>query len=134
MNKNLAKNFAFFKDIDCDLEPVSQDREYVPLETRVDCILSDIFSVDEVSGLPKGDLAYYLSENGNPEVREWLQNNLLKPRGSSSGTSVEGVTDDMLAEYQRNSGESINDYRQRLYGYFVEAKKFADSKKEDLNK
>ena len=27
-----------------------------------------------------GDLSYYLSPDGNPTVKQWLENNLLKPR------------------------------------------------------
>ena len=55
------------------------DPEYVPSTSQLDEILKDIFSVDPESGLPRGDLAYYLSPDGNPTVKAWLENNLLKP-------------------------------------------------------
>ena len=90
------------------------DPEYVPSTSQLDEILKDIFSVDPDSGLPRGDLAYYLSPDGNPTVKAWLENNLLKPRAKSVGTSIEGVTDDMLAEYSRGKDESVSDYAARL--------------------
>lgn len=90
------------------------DPEYVPTTSQIDEILKDIFSVDPDSGLPRGDLAYYLSPDGNPTVKAWLENNLLKPRAARVGSSVDGVTDDMLNEYSRGKDESVVDYAERL--------------------
>ena len=99
-------------------EPVKHngvvDPEYIPSDSDMDRILKEIFSVDEKSGLPIGDLAYYLSPDGNPQVKAWLENNLLKPRAAALGTSVDGVTDDMIAEYAKGSNESAEDYTARL--------------------
>ena len=97
------------------------DPEYVPSTSQLDEILKDIFSVDPDSGLPRGDLAYYLSPDGNPTVKAWLENNLLKPRAKSVGTSIEGVTDDMLAEYSRGKDESVSDYAARLRSIYDSA-------------
>lgn len=94
------------------------DPEYVPTDSEMDRIFKEIFSVDENSGLPKGDLAYYLSSDGNPQVKAWLENNLLKPRAAATGTTLEGVTDDMLAEFARGSKESPEDYATRLKGIY----------------
>ena len=98
------------------------DPEYVPSDSDLDRILKEIFSVDPVSGLPKGDLAYYLSPDGNPQVKQWLETCLLKPRAISVGSSIAGVTDELLIEYSRNSGESISAYAERLKGYYDSAK------------
>ena len=84
-------------------EPVQHngviDPEYIPTDSDMDRILKEIYSVDENSGLPIGDLAFYLSPDGNPQIKAWLENNLLKPRAAARGTSVDGVTDDMIAEF-----------------------------------
>ena len=119
-------------------EPVEHngvvDPDYVPTDSDMDRILKEIYSVDENSGLPKGDLAYYLSSDGNPQVKSWLENNLLKPRAAANGTSVEGVTDDMIAEYAKGSNESAEDYTARLKKIYddtsAEIQKFKDSKHE----
>lgn len=97
------------------------DPEYVPSASQLDEILKDIFSVDPESGLPRGDLAYYLSPDGNPTVKAWLENNLLKPRAARVGSSIEGVTDDMLAEYSRGKDESVSDYAARLRSIYDSA-------------
>lgn len=97
------------------------DPEYVPSTSQLDEILKDIFSVDPESGLPRGDLAYYLSPDGNPTVKAWLENNLLKPRAKRVGSSIEGVTDDMLNEYSRGKDESVADYAERLRSIYDSA-------------
>lgn len=119
-------------------EPVSHngvvDPDYIPTDSDMDRILKEIYSVDENSGLPIGDLSYYLSPNGNPQVKAWLENNLLKPRAAALGTSVEGVTDDMIAEYSKGSNESAEDYTARLKKIYddttSEIQKFKDSQHE----
>lgn len=97
------------------------DPEYVPSTSQIDEILKDIFSVDPESGLPRGDLAYYLSPDGNPTIKAWLENNLLKPRAARVGSSIEGVTDDMLIEYSRGKDESVADYAERLRSIYDSA-------------
>lgn len=109
------------------------DPVYVPEESQMMDILREVFSVDERSGLPKGDLAYYLSPDGNPQVKQWLENNLLKPRAVENGTSVEGVTDDMLAEMAKGKEESVFDYAQRLRGIFDTAAADIEKYKAQLN-
>lgn len=110
------------------------DPEYVPTDSDMDRILKEIYSVDENSGLPTGDLAYYLSPDGNPQVKAWLENNLLKPRAAARGTSIEGVTDDMIAEYSKGSNETAEDYTLRLRKIYddttAEIQKFKDSQHE----
>lgn len=105
------------------------DPEYVPTDSEMDNILKEIYSIDERTGLPNGDLSYYLSPDGNPQIKQWLENNLLKPRAVRVGSSVEGVTDDMLAEFARQKDESSSDYAVRMRGiYDAAAKEIADFK------
>ena len=63
---------------------------------------------------PRGDIQYWMSSEGNPQIKQWLENNLLKPRAKQSGSSIEGVTDDMIVEMSRKSGESPEAYASRL--------------------
>lgn len=97
------------------------DPEYVPVDDDMQRILKEIFSVDETTGVPKGDLAYYLSPDGNPQIKQWLVSNLLQPRAIVQGSSVEGVTDDMLAEYAKGRDESVEKYRDRLISIYQKA-------------
>lgn len=91
------------------------------IESNLKSMLDEIFSVDPVSGFPKGDIQYYLSSEGNPQIKQWLENNLLRPRMSGS-QSLEGVTDDLRAEFARKSGESVEDYQSRLMSLYDSAK------------
>lgn len=120
MNRELWKKMSMYSGIKDANEPVIVLPDYVPNDSELDNVLREIFSVDERTGLPKGDLAYYLSPDGNPTVKQWLENNLLKPR-SSRGENIADLTDDMIAEYHRGSDESVLDYQARLIGYYDSA-------------
>ncbi len=108
---------------------VIPDPPEVRSESDLQRVLDAIFTVDEKSGLPRTDVQYYLSPNGNPEVREWLINNLMKPRADKLRTNIEGLTDDMLAEFTRGAEEDIDAYRKRIYNLGVEAREFAEAHK-----
>lgn len=123
MNKELWKGISLFSGIvNPHIEP-DDDKKYEPEEFQSDLkqVLDEIFSVDEKSGLPKGDIQYYLSVDGNPQIKQWLELNLLQPRAVRSGSSLEGVTDDLIAEMTRSSDESFEEYVSRLDGIRNEA-------------
>lgn len=108
------KRLSHFKNIDVDyVDPVKEEPIADSDSTMFD-ILREIYSVDPISGLPKGDIQYYLSKDGNPDVKRWLETNLLQPRAISSGSSVEGITDDMIADFARRSDESVSQYVERM--------------------
>lgn len=130
MNKSEYIKFSQYVGLDND-PCLIPDPAPIMSESDFDRILNEIFSVDPVSGLPMSDIQYYLSPNGNPQVREWLMNNLLKPRSASSGRSLDGVTDDMIHEFSRGVDESLDDYASRLNNIRDEAQKFMDSLKEE---
>ena len=123
MKKDMSVyNLAVFSQ----LEPQDDNHRPVDPEPEVDDtmlknILDEIFTVDEVSGFPKGDIQYYMSSAGNPVVKSWLENNILKPR-MTSGSSVEGLTDDLIVECSRIDGESVSDYQKRLTSIYDSAK------------
>lgn len=122
MKRILARKFAFLAGVDVASRSAFDDKPYAIEVSSLMDVLNEIFSVDEVSGFPKGDIAYFLSKDGNPQVKAWLETNLLSPRAKQTGTSINGVTDDFIAEYARNDGESVADYASRLRGYFDAAK------------
>lgn len=126
MNKELYKNMSCImaKDNDNCLIP---DEPFVEDNSEIASVLREIFAVDERSGLPQGEIAYYLSPDGNPQIKDWLMNNLLRARGSNVGPSTEGVTDDMLAEFSRQPNESLDSYRERIYALGMEAKSVIDT-------
>lgn len=125
MKKSLFKNMGCMMAMD-DVPRRIPDPEYQFSQTDVDRILNDIFSVDERTGLPKGDIAYYLSPDGNPAVKDWLVNNLLKPRSVGSSSSLQDISDDTIEEFSRRADENISDYRERIYNLGVSAREEAE--------
>lgn len=131
MDKRLWKLFAVFQGIEQHESNGSEpDPEYKPSESNLDDIIREIFSVDPVSGLPKGDIQYYLSKDGNPDVKRWIENNLLTPRVVSGQSTPEGVTDDMIAEMSRQRGESVEDYSSRLQSIYDECQQSIEAVKQ----
>lgn len=124
---NCLSQVQALDDNPCIIEPVCEIRT----EDDLSRVLDSIFSVDPESGLPMTDVSYYLSRNANPTVREWLINNLMKPRAASR-VQTEGVDDDMLVEFSRIPGETYEQYSERIYNLGLEAKKFAEAHKDDL--
>lgn len=127
MKKELAKYLSAFQGIDLTYSNKPEDPDYEVDESQLKKVLDEIFSVDPVSGFPKGDIHYYMSTNGNPQVKQWLENNLLKPRLKKSGSSLKDVTDDMIVEMSRYQGETVDDYASRLMSIYDTAK--AESEK-----
>lgn len=123
----MRKDFCYFYAVYKGLDDVGQNIPDAPLpefdDTPLGLMLKEIFQVDPVSGFPRGDIQYYLSSEGNPQIKQWLENNLLKPRMITNGSSIEGVTDDMIAEFSRKIGESVDSYRTRLLSIYDDAKK-----------
>ena len=75
MDRKLAKRFPQYKYLNLDEEKMSyvmNQIEDVKHDSELDAVLKEIFSVDEVSGFPKGDIQYFLSKDGNPQVKAWL--------------------------------------------------------------
>lgn len=120
MDKSIYKRLSMFSGIQDNNPDFLECPEYVMPDSDLYRVLNEIFSVDERTGFPKGDIAYYLSPDGNPTVKAWLENNLLKPR-AVSGSSVEGLTDDIIAEFKRQPDESLVSYQTRLMGYYDSA-------------
>ena len=131
MDKKLWKLFAVYQGIQQQVNNGSEpDPEYKPSESNLDDIIREIFSVDPISGFPKGDIQYYLSKDGNPDVKRWIENNLLTPRVVSGQSTPEGVTDDMIAEMSRQRDESVEEYSSRLQFIYAECQQSIEAAKQ----
>lgn len=94
-------------------------------------ILDMIYSIDPVSGNPRGDLAIYLNENANPEVRafvssmmkEGVQDKGLSMPQSMLNTLKSTINDDDIAYFAPNDGEDANQYAERLNDFFDRVRK-----------
>lgn len=130
MKKELYKKFSHVNRIyDYVNTEIGLEEPLDKIEGSLDMILKEIFSVDDVSGLPRGDIQYFLSKDGNPQVKAWLETNLLQPRRSVS-SNPDGVTDELIAEFARQPYESGLDYAQRIAGIRDEALRNLESSKD----
>ena len=122
MKRSVLKNLAQYEYCDKTAYYFEPVLKYQFNDNDLDAVLKEVFSVDPVSGFPKGDIQYWLSKDGNPMVKDWLMNNLLAPRAKLTGSSIEGVSDELIAEMSHRDGESLSAYQSRLISIYDEAR------------
>ena len=115
MNKSFASHFSCYQGL-CFPDEVEFVEDKLPdlTQGKLQEVLDEIFSVDPISGFPRGDIQYFLSKDGNPQVKAWLESNLLQPRAQRNGTSIDGVTDELIAEFAKNPNEDFESYATRI--------------------
>ena len=136
VNDKSAYGFPEFKQIQnihVYTSPIKEnDGEVVRSETEN--LFDQIFSVDPITLLPNGDIAIWMSQNTSPEIRNFISQNLMAPVPlDTDGAKYDGLTDDDVAIFTRNQGESIADYRSRLFNHLksnVEAERKRQQKSE----
>lgn len=80
-----------------------------------DSLLAVIYAPDERTGLPTGDLSYFVSDKVNPQVKEFILANLMNDVSSAANPAIPDGMDSSLAfDLMRQKDESIDDYRNRL--------------------
>lgn len=84
-------------------------------ETPQDSLLSIVYSEDERTHLPMGDLSYLVSDKANPQVKEFILANLMKDVSSAQNVAAKfNLSDDDILALSRNKGESAQAYAERL--------------------
>lgn len=81
-------------------------------------LLSIIYACDD-SGLPAGDLSLYLGENCNPDVRDYIQKNILV-NVSSPDLQTADLDDDVIMNLTRGVDESRHEYIARINQYMTD--------------
>lgn len=114
MDRSFLESLSLYDGVSFNDLKLDEDIVFDRSISELDSIINEIFSVDKVTGLPKGDLQYYLSKDGNPAVKDWLEHNLIMPRSNVGSSTGEDVTDDLIYEFSRKPDESIEGYAFRL--------------------
>lgn len=118
----MFRSYPKYKEF-AELSTIEFGEETYPPVVKVDrkgkdtALLAAIFAIDPITDLPRGDLAQYMSKDTNPQIKQFIQNQLMQentPVGSSSGLEL---SDDDLIRYERKAGESVRDYVDRMAGY-----------------
>lgn len=101
---------------------IPEHKEFVPDRTPVpssstDNLLSVIYSVDPLTNAPSGDIQYLISDKANPQIKQFILDNLMMDVSSMKQPAVpavNGVSDDVMLQLSRNAGESLDSYVARL--------------------
>lgn len=89
-------------DVDLQLDPM-------------DSLLSIVYAVDERTQLPTGDLQYLVSDKANPQVKQFILDNLMQDVSAAQNVSANyNLADDDILALSRNQGESVQEYADRL--------------------
>lgn len=102
-------------------EPVPTER----MRDKSDDVLDLIYAVDPVTGFPSGSLSMYLSEKTSDEVRNFIENVIMRE------IPIEQYPDefredfmkldpDFIAMSTRKHTESISDYDARVHKYITD--------------
>lgn len=95
--------------------PVESEKVEESSLKPADSLLSLVYKRDVRTGLPTGDLNYLVSDKANPEVKQFILDNLLQDVSAAKNvTAPAGLSDDDVLALSRNAGESVADYAARL--------------------
>lgn len=89
--------------------------EFSEPESNDNPLLDIVYTVDEKTGLPIGDLSFYMSKNTSPEVRQFIIDNLMQPCSHVNG--IELSEEDALFDMVRERGETQESYLARMKKY-----------------
>lgn len=83
-----------------------------------DSFLSIVYAINPLTRLPTGDLSYMVSDNVNPEVKQWVLSNLLFDVSAAAVPAApNGLSDDDIIALSRDPKEDINSYMERVNIY-----------------
>ena len=98
--------------------PVLDDQDIQDKHDPKDSFLSIVYSIDERTKLPTGDLNYLVSDKANPEVKQWiLQNLMMDVSASAMPAAPKGLSDDDIASLARDPKEDVRSYMNRVNQY-----------------
>lgn len=123
MNRNVFIAGLLSSGLNVPTVPVFQPEK---VEFKDNPLLQLIFAPNE-RGCLTGDLSQFLSDKTNAEVRQFISQQLLQENPNQQGLSLsdsalnalrEHITDDDIANFTRNHGESPEQYAYRLGKFF----------------
>lgn len=86
-------------------------------ETLESTLLREIYKCDD-DGIFQGDLAMFLSEKVRPEVKDFIQENLLRPMSPVvSSVNTDGLTDDEIIALSPSVADTYDSYTERVRTY-----------------
>lgn len=135
MRKEEYKKFDFARRYTDDMmaKKVIREKSVEVSQSASDSLLSIVYAMDEVTNLPKGDLSYLVSDKANPQVKEFILNNLMRDVSGAKNVTISGLSDDDLLALSRNPNESVADYANRLNDSISRDKWMMDEYKKSIS-
>lgn len=123
----------FFKDLPCGTHfrnvPFIRANDAHD-DGELNRLCSIIYAPDERTGLPSSDLAVMLTDKVNPQIKDWIQKQLMSPISvDEPNSSINGqqVDDDTLLQLVRGSSESTAQYVSRVNDFIRSLNTKADA-------
>ena len=139
---NKYANFHGLKPSLVYVDPPQEKVSEVKVDER-ERLLNFIYSENPITHHPQGDIAIFLSEKANPEVKAFIQQNLMTDNVTEETllTADESlvnrmkavITDDDIARFSRNIGESREEYAYRIR-QFMDDVKSENSRRAEFNR
>lgn len=130
MKRELFYNFDFARRIkDAESKGIELPPELLLPEVQKepkDSLLKVIYAPDSRTGLPTGDLTYYVSDKANPQVKQFILDNLLMDVSSAKNPAIpEGIDSTLAFDLMRKQGEGVQEYAERLNQFSSDNKQYA---------
>lgn len=137
MRKEDYKGYAFAENFSKDYELYPKrydiDPDYAVSDVSPnDTLLKLIYSMDERTKCPTGDLTFFVNEKANPEVKKFILDNLMFDVSSAAKPSLGDLPDDLILELTRKDGEDLEAYAERLNSEVKRAQWINDEYKKSL--
>lgn len=130
MKREIYLKFDYSRRVKNILDhPVKDDREfsYEKEQRPADALLSLIYQEDPRTHLPTGDIGYYVSDKANPQIKQFILDNLMIDVSLAAAPKVPDGIDDALAfDLMRKDGELPADYAARLNQFAIDNKEFSN--------
>lgn len=106
-----------FKDIaQLGLQPDTSTNDVVvvvPKDNEESSMMKQVFSIDEVTGLPRSDIGVYMDKQAHPSVRQFVKDRFLTETMVAENINV-GQTDDDVINGTPNRYDSQRDFDSRV--------------------
>lgn len=121
--KNQFKNLGVYT-VKSDVPVDEKGEEFVSLQNP---LLEVIYAPDEKTGLPSSDIAVFMSPKTSPEVRQYIQQNLMQTVTPVKSQFASEVDFDTAVSLQRGMSETLSDYASRVSAFAQEQQKLIES-------
>lgn len=125
-NKNIDFDARFDVLEKGQVEPVSSILCDVEIkESPFDSLVKVVYQVDPLFKLPTGDLTFFVSDKVNPDIKQFVLENLMLDTSSAANVPTpEGISPELAMSLARGATEDVDAYRERVNDFMLSNKKF----------